>query len=165
MIRAGAPPLFEARRATLHPSAHKTAIAARVVRDAGRVLEYAVSGLYRSSEFQPVDFLPTRKEVRLLGVSLSSLTQVQATGRHQLSLMLQYQRLRGAVVKLRRLENRQRRANVTAAPTAPCQAPAAASPCLAEGTRLELECPGRWLLTCQHHGCVRDVVWLDEEAV
>ena len=27
------------------------------------------------------------------------------------------------------------------------------------------ECPGRWLLTGQHHGCVRDVVWLDEEAV
>src|ERR1700731_3940733 len=42
---------------------------------------------------------------------------------------------------------------------------AAASPRLAERTRLELECPGRWLLTCQHQSCVRDVVRLDEEAV
>jgi hypothetical protein len=42
---------------------------------------------------------------------------------------------------------------------------AAASPRLAKRTRLELECPGRWLLTCQHQSCVRDVVRLDEEAV
>ena len=39
------------------------------------------------------------------------------------------------------------------------------SPRLAERTRLELECPGRWLLTCQHQSRVRDVVRLDEEAV
>ncbi len=32
--------------------------------------------------------LPTRKGVRLLGISLSSLTQAQATGRRQLSLVL-----------------------------------------------------------------------------
>jgi DNA polymerase-4 len=32
--------------------------------------------------------LPTRKGVRLLGISLSSLTQAQATGRRQLSLLL-----------------------------------------------------------------------------
>jgi hypothetical protein len=74
-------------------------------------------------------------------------------------------RLRGAVVKLRRLETRRLRTYVPIPPIAPCRAPAAASPFLAEGTRLELECPGRWLLTCQHHGCVRDVVWLDKEAV
>jgi DNA polymerase IV len=32
--------------------------------------------------------LPTRKGVRLLGISLSSLTQAEATGRRQLSLVL-----------------------------------------------------------------------------
>jgi DNA polymerase-4 len=32
--------------------------------------------------------LPTRKGVRLLGISLSSLTQARATGRRQLSLVL-----------------------------------------------------------------------------
>ena len=32
--------------------------------------------------------LPTRKGVRLLGISLSSLTQAQPTGRRQLSLVL-----------------------------------------------------------------------------
>jgi DNA polymerase IV len=32
--------------------------------------------------------LPPRKGVRLLGISLSSLTQAQATGRRQLSLVL-----------------------------------------------------------------------------
>jgi DNA polymerase-4 len=32
--------------------------------------------------------LPTEKRVRLLGISLSSLTQAEATGRRQLSLVL-----------------------------------------------------------------------------